>query len=120
MASKPILAPCFEPQVVARDLPDGYWVQAVDVNGDGRLDLVTSGLAIGEVAWYENPGWQKRSIAQFPIPVALDQGDIDGDGRPDLVICHDYGTCMYNCKAEDGKISWLRNPGPTAYDRPWE
>jgi hypothetical protein len=120
MPTKQIIAPSFEPQVVASNLLDGYWVQAVDVNGDGRLDLVTSGLALGEVSWYENPGWQKHPIGRFPIPVALDQGDIDGDGRPDLVICHDYGTCMYNCKPEDGKISWLRNPGSSGYSAPWD
>src|SRR6185295_11844290 len=38
----------------------------------------------------------------------------------DLVICHDYGTCMYNCKPEDGKISWLRNPGASGYEGAWE
>jgi hypothetical protein len=56
-------------QILVDDhLQDGYWIEAFDVNNDGRPDLVTSGLAIGEVAWYENPGeftegtvWQKRT-----------------------------------------------------------
>lgn len=112
--------PKFEQVLVADKLQDGYWVEAVDVNGDGKPDLVTSGLALGEVDWYENPTWKKHRIATLPIPVALDVADIDGDGRPDLVICYDYGTCMYNCKAEDGKISWLRNPGTFDVDQDWE
>ena len=33
------------------------------------------------------------------------------DGRNDLVISHDYGNCMFWCRPEDGKISWLENPG---------
>jgi hypothetical protein len=97
--------------VVDRDLADGYWIQAVDITGDGRPDLATSGLAVGDVFWYENPGWRKRPVATFPTPVALDAADIDGDGRNDLVISHDYGDCMFNCKPEDGRISWMRNPG---------
>lgn len=115
-----MLAPHFEQVQVADNLQDGYWVQAVDVNGDGSPDLVTSGLAVGEVVWYENPSWKKHQIITMPKPVAVDCADIDGDGRPDIVICHDYGTCMYNCKPEDGKVSWLRNPGAFETDRPWE
>src|SRR3954471_8836149 len=62
-------APEFEPVVIERDLTDGYWIQALDV--DGRPDLVTSEIADGVVPWYRN-----------------------GDCGPD-----------------DGKISWLGNPG---------
>ncbi|HTU19335.1 MAG TPA: FG-GAP-like repeat-containing protein [Gemmataceae bacterium] len=110
--------PFFEPVIVADRLNDGYWIQACDLNGDGRPDLVASGLAVGEVVWYENPTWKARPIATFPKPVALDAGDIDGDGRPDLVVCHDYGSCMYHCRPEDGKISWVKNPG-TVEGEPW-
>lgn len=115
-----IPVPHFEPVVVADKLRDGYWLQTVDVNGDGKPDLVTSGLALGEVYWYENPTWERRHITTLPKPVAIDAADIDGDGYPDLVISHDYGTCMYNCKPEDGKISWMRNPGRSRADDPWE
>jgi hypothetical protein len=58
--------------------------------------------------------------------VALDCGDIAGQGRMDIVICHDYGNCMFDCRPQDGKISWLRNPGTfsgkntKAIDPPWE
>jgi hypothetical protein len=120
MPDTKILAPRFEPVTVADKLKDGYWLQAVDINGNGKPDLVTSGLALGEVYWYENPTWKRRHIATFPKPVAIDAADVDGDGHIDLVISHDYGTCMYNCKPEDGKISWMRNPGASDLDRPWE
>lgn len=112
--------PRFEEVLVADKLKDGYWLEPVDINGDGKPDLVASGLALGEVVWYENPTWEKHAIATFPKPVALDQADIDGDGHVDLVICHDYGNCMYNCRPEDGKISWLRNPGTFENGRTWD
>jgi hypothetical protein len=40
----------------------------VDVNGDGRIDIVSSDYATGEIFWHENPGksdvlWQKHLIA---------------------------------------------------------
>lgn len=103
-------APSFEQVVVEEKLEDGYWIDAVDINGDGRPDLITSGLAIGEIAWYENPSWKKHVITRLSKPVALDHTDLDGDGHPDLVVCHDYGNCMFHCRPQDGKISWLQNP----------
>jgi hypothetical protein len=112
--------PVFEEILVEADLTDGYWLQAVDVNGDGRPDLVASGLAEGHVVWYQNPTWTKHVIATFDKPVALDAADIAGDGRADLVISHDYGQCMFDCGPQDGRISWLRNPGAAGGDREWE
>jgi hypothetical protein len=101
----------FEKVVVADKLNDGYWVEAVDINKDHKPDLVTSGLTEGKVVWYENPTWNEHYITTLPKPVALDHSDIDGDGWTDIVISHDYGQCMFNCGPNDGKISWLRNPG---------
>jgi hypothetical protein len=112
--------PRFEKVTLADQQADGYWIQAVDITGDGRPDLVTSGLAQGRVVFYENGTWQPRTIAEFPLPVALDAGDIAGHGRNDLVISHDYGNCMFWCRPEDGKISWLENPGTFDGDRPWD
>lgn len=120
MARSDFPTPVFEPILVEDNLKDGYWIDAVDINGDGKPDLITSGLAIGEIAWYENPSWRKRIITTMPKPVALDHADIDGDGRPDLVVCHDYGSCMYNCQPEDGKLSWLRNPGRFGNGEAWD
>jgi hypothetical protein len=115
-----VKVPFFEKVTLADQQDDGYWIQAVDINGDGKLDIVTSGLATGKVSWYENPGWKKRSIAEFPLPVAIDVGDISGRGRNDLVISHNYGNCMFWCRPKDGKISWLENPGSFEEDKPWK
>src|SRR5262249_55181234 len=40
-----IASPVFEDQVVEDNLKDGYWLVPVDVDGDGRPDLIASGLA---------------------------------------------------------------------------
>jgi FG-GAP-like repeat len=114
-----MLSPSFTTTVIDADPQDGYWVQAVDVDGDGRMDVVASGLTRGEVVWYQNPGWERRTVAVLPKPVSLDAADLTGDGRPDLVICHDYGNCMFNCGPADGKISWLQNPTRADLDGAW-
>lgn len=119
--------PNFEEILIADNLDDGYWVEAFDVNNDAKPDLVTSGLAVGNVVWYENPGdltpssqWPKHDIITLPKPVALTHKDIDGDGWIDIAITHDYGACMFNCGASDGKISWLKNPGDSdGWTTPW-
>jgi hypothetical protein len=116
-------APRYLSELVDGDPHDGYWIQAADINGDGRLDLVASGLTTGEVVWYENPAgsgeWRKHHIATVDKAVALDCGDIAGQGRIDIAICHDYGECMFNCRPNDGKISWLHNPGTYDADETW-
>ena len=112
--------PTFESTLIEGGLADGYWIQAVDVDGDGRPDLLTSGLVEGVVAWYENGSWDKHEIHRLHRPVSLDQGDIGGAGRRDLVICHDYAKTMFDATPADGHVSWLRNPGPDGTGQPWE
>lgn len=111
--------PFFEKVALEERSNDGYWISAVDVNGDGKLDLITSGLAEGKIFWYENTTWKKRLIAEFSGPVAIDAGNLAGRGLNDLVICHDFGGCVFNCGPNDGKISWLENPGTYEDDKPW-
>lgn len=110
--------PAFEREVIADGLTDGYWIQAVDLDGSGRPGLLTSGLAQGIVRWFANPGWNEHVIAELTQPVAFDAADLTGDGLPDLVVCHEYGESMYAHKPDDGLISWLRNPGTP--DGTWE
>lgn len=112
--------PKFEEHVVMSGLTDGYWIQAIDINGDNRPDLVTSGLIDGEISWFENPGWVRRTIARVNRPVALAAADVTGDGTPDLIVTHDYGQSMWACQPGDGTVSWLRNPGDPGLGKPWE
>lgn len=72
-----------------------------DINGDGRLDIVS-----GE-NWYEAPGWKKRKFRDLPftnnyIDVFSDLPiDVDGDGAIDIVSASWFSR----------KISWWQNPG---------
>jgi hypothetical protein len=109
----------FEQIIVEKDFSDGYWLETFDVNGDAKPDLVATGLAKGDIYWYENPTWKKRRINQLPKPVAMDHIDLDGDGWIDILVSHDYGGCLRYCNPEDGKVSWLRNPGHFDHNEQW-
>jgi hypothetical protein len=67
---------------------------AMDVNRDGRPDIVASGwMNIKGAFWYENPGkpgvkWQGRRIHSAFSMEGIIHGDIDGDGDDDILVNH--------------------------------
>mgnify|MGYP005643567865 CR=1 FL=1 len=74
--------PEFKAHLVAQ-LPGGYKVAAVDINRDGRADIV--GLATNPscLAWYENPGWKKHVL------------DVTGDCRDEIVVWDPFELWVY-------------------------
>ena len=83
----------------------------VDMDGDGRKDLVTSRANlqpfmfrcpyVGELVWYRNPGdalkpdvpWQENVLVGLPKEtngpeVNMDLADLDGDGTPEIIATH--------------------------------
>lgn len=84
---------------------DTICLVAVDMDGDGKPDLLSSTPANGNIAWYENPGgttvpW-KRHLIDVVLNVhgtALE--DLDGDGRPEIVANTD-GTLIWYAIPKD-------------------
>jgi len=85
------------------DLGSSEAAAIADINGDGRLDLIS-----GE-NWYEAPRWVKHHFRQIlytnnyiddlsTLPL-----DVDGDGRIDLVTSGWFSK----------KLAWWKNPGHT-------
>jgi len=76
-------------------------VRVMDVNGNGRTDVVfvkedvdydQRVAAFVEVGWLENPGdprstpWPVHTIDTVRSPHSLDVADLDGDGRLEIVV----------------------------------
>ncbi|HYT91241.1 MAG TPA: VCBS repeat-containing protein, partial [Gemmataceae bacterium] len=102
-------------QEIDTSLKVGYAVLLVDINGDGKKDIVVADTT--RVVWYENPTWKRRVIIQggtVADNVCIDAFDIDGDGKVDLAL--GAGWKGLNSKAE-GTLQWLKR-GKTL-DEPW-
>jgi hypothetical protein len=113
---KPDVAfPSFRVQEIEKGLKVGYAVLLVDINGDGKKDIVV--VDTTRVIWYENPTWKRRTIiegATKPDNVCIAAWDIDGDGQLDLALGADWKP--FNTKA-GGTLQWLKR-GKTL-DEPW-
>jgi len=105
----------FAEHIVATGLTGGYQVVAVDLNHDGKLDLIALASGMTELVWFENPGWQRHVIAQnLSGMINLAAGDPDSAGIPEIALA--YGFSM-NAKKSAGIVALLHHAGdPRA---PW-
>jgi hypothetical protein len=106
--------PRFQMQEIETKLGVGYAVLLVDVNGDGKKDIVVVDQT--RVVWYENPTWKRRIIIENqtrPDNVCIAAYDIDGDGQIDFALGADWRP--FNTKS-GGTIQWLKR-GKTLDDK---
>lgn len=107
--------PSFKMREIETGLDVGYAVTLVDVDGDGKKDIVVVDSA--RVIWFQNPTWKQRTIIKGgtkPHNVCIDAHDIDGDGQIDFALGADWKP--FNTKT-GGTIQWLKR-GKTL-DDPW-
>ena len=90
---------------------NGAWdVCAADLNGDGRIDPISTSIANSTLAWYCNDGGNPTTFTRKIITSSLTgasyaaTADLDGDRDIDIVAAGYWGT----------QIVWLENGGGVA------
>jgi hypothetical protein len=116
----PTAATAAELHLRAEQLPErlevGYAVTVVDMNSDGRLDIVV--VDTNRVIWSENPSWKVHTLIQDQTKrdnVCIAPYDIDGDGRIDFALGADWRPIDTRI---GGTIQWI-SPGSSADGR-WQ
>ena len=115
-AQSPSAAPVrFRPHDIA-EIRGGYAVAAADFNNDGRLDVIANSLRVQEVAWHENPTWERHVIVSGMSRIVNQaMADIDGDGIPEVAF--QSGFAMQAANSEG--LTWVaRHQGDPR--QPWE
>jgi hypothetical protein len=90
----------------------------VDIDGDGRPDLLCNDPVAKEMIWLKSPSvkgdtlWQRTVIGKGDLPGmnrythGLGLADMNGDGRPDVIITRGW----WECPADPKQANWVFNP----------
>ena len=99
----------FRTHVIEANIPGGYTVIVADFNKDGRPDVIGMTQQVTELAWYENPSWDRHVIVKdMTAMVNLAAYDMDGDGIPELAIQNEFSMVA----AKSPGLVWiLRHQG---------
>jgi hypothetical protein len=99
----------FRAHDVESKFPGGYAVGVVDVNKDGKLDVIGVSQRVQEVAWYENPTWERHVMVDGMAGVVnFAAADIDGDGIPEVAFENAFAMQPAN---SEGLVWVLRHDG---------
>ena len=79
----------FREHTITDSLKSGYQVVIADMNGDGKPDILAVDQGSSELAWYENPGWQRHIIAaNVPRPINAAAAGLDRGGVPEIALLY--------------------------------
>lgn len=99
----------FRAHVIEAKFPGGYAVGVVDVNKDGKPDVIGTSQRVEELAWYENPTWERHVMADgFKGIVNFAAADIDGDGIPEIAFENAFAMNPAN---SEGLVWFVRHDG---------
>ena len=105
----------FEAHDIDPKLPGAYAVNTADFNNDGKIDVIANSLGVRELAWYENPTWERHVIVSDTMQIVNQApADLNGDGIPEIAFQSSFA--MQAAKSEG--VNWIaRSQGP---GQPWK
>jgi hypothetical protein len=95
----------FAPGITLNVGPNPYSVVAVDVNGDGKLDLISANAGADTLTVLTNNGnavfGSNATLSVGSEPFSVVAADVNGDGKPDL-ICANYNSSTLTVLTNNG------------------
>jgi hypothetical protein len=94
-------------QTISTNVIVPYSVYAMDLDGDGDMDVLSASFNDNKIAWYENTDGAGTFGAQNVISIDANEAtsvystDLDGDGDMDVL----------SSSFSDNKIAWYENDG---------
>lgn len=99
----------FREHTIASNLPGGYSVMVADLNHDGRPDIVALAQRVTDLAWFENPGWQRHVLVQdMQGLVNMAASQIAGDTVPTIAFASGFSM---DASKSPGWLYLLRHDG---------
>ena len=100
----------FSQQSVLQQMYGANDLTAVDMNGDGAIDLLAAGYKTQQIDWFSNDGSGsfgpiQNVTSDFKYTRNVSAADLDGDGDMDITAAADT----------DNKISWFENNGQQSF-----
>ena len=89
----------------------GYGTAIADMNGDKKPDIILCDAR--NIAWYENPSWEKHIIVENLTPrdhVCIAVRDIDGDGKAEIAAGAQWNPGETIDTAKSGAVFYLIPP----------
>jgi FG-GAP-like repeat/Secretion system C-terminal sorting domain/IPT/TIG domain len=103
-------------------------VTVADVDGDGRLDIISSNQADNTISVLRNTSTAttisfetKVDFAVATTPEDITAGDLDGDGKPEIAVsCSDAdAVSVLRNTSTGGTVSFAAKTDLTTQDYPW-